>query len=114
MNKTEAQIGVWSSIIVVVGMIISGLIGNLVILILAPQQLDWQGIESYAVSFHVIQTLPQAAGIFMVIGFIGVMVSIHFYAPVEQKILSQLGIVFSAIYAAFISVNYIIVLTVVR
>ena len=114
MNKLEAQIGFWSALIVTVGMFMSGLVGNLIIVLVAPQQLNWHGIESYASSFHTIQTLPQAAGIFMVIGFIGVMVSIHFYAPLHQKILSHMGIVFAAIYAAIVGVNYIIVLAVVR
>jgi len=114
MNKLEAQIGYWSSLVVIVGMITSGLVGNLIIVLIAPQQLNWHGIESYAASFHSIQTLPQAAGIIMVLGFVGVMVSIHFYAPPSQKILGQLGIIFAAIYAAIVSVNYIIVLSVVR
>ena len=89
MNKLEAQIGYWSSLVVVTGMIMSGIVGNLVIVLIAPQQLNWQGIESYAASFHSIQTLPQAAGIIMVLGFAG-------------------------IYAAIVSVNYITVLSVVR
>jgi len=114
MNKLEVQIGYWSSLAVIAGMIISGLVGNLIIILIAPQQLNWQSIESYAASFHSIQTLPQAAGIIMVLGFVGVMVSIHYYAPPGQKILSQLGIIFAAIYAAIVSVNYIIVLSVVR
>ena len=114
MNKLEAQIGYWSSLVVVTGMIMSGIVGNLAIVLIAPQQLNWQGIESYAASFYSIQTLPQAAGIILVLGFVGVMVSIHFYAPPNQKILSSLGIIFATIYAAIVSVNYIIVLAVVR
>lgn len=114
MNKLVAQIGYWSSLVVVAGLIMSGLIGNLIIVLIAPQQLNWQSIDYYAASFHSVQTLPQAAGIIIVLGFIGVMVSIHFYTLPDKKILGQLGIIFATIYATIVSVNYIIILSVVK
>ena len=114
MNKLETHIGFWSAILVATGMLFSGLIGNLIILLVAPQQLAWENIEAYAASFESIQTLPQAAGLLMVIAFVVLMVSIHAHAPADKKILSQLGVVFSGIYAAIVSTNYIIVLAVVR
>jgi hypothetical protein len=51
--------------------------------------------------------------LFLGSSFAVLMVSVHYYAPEEKKIWSQVGIVFAAIYTVLISINYYVQLTLV-
>jgi hypothetical protein len=116
MNQVNLSIKTYcfrTSALLLVGLLISGLPGNFLINIIHPQP-PWVNIETYADNFHPIQLLPVWGGFIMLIGFIGFMTSMHYYAREEQRILSLLAVISSAIYGALISLNYILQLGVLQ
>lgn len=53
-------------------------------------------------------------GFLLALVFVVLMACIHYYAPADRKIFSQIGLVFAVIYAAVIMVDYFIQFTVVQ
>ncbi|MEM3581268.1 MAG: hypothetical protein QXQ64_08445 [Candidatus Bathyarchaeia archaeon] len=60
------------------------------------------------------RSVAVGASLLLVFSFIALMVSIHSYAPPEKKIWSQIGLSFAIVYAALLTWNYFLQLTVVR
>ncbi len=88
-QKSVAQLGFWSSVIVTL------------MLIIFPLSLafDWPLDVAYGSSF------------LLAPAFVTMMVSIHHYAAPEKKVWSQLGLAFATIYAVMCSLTYYIQLT---
>jgi hypothetical protein len=51
--------------------------------------------------------------LFLGVSFVVLMVSIHYYAPEQRRVWSHVGLTFATIYAALISINYFVQLTLV-
>ncbi len=60
------------------------------------------------------RSVAVGASLLLAFSFIGFMVSIHNYAPLERKIWTQIGLSFAIVYAALLTWNYYLQLTVVR
>ncbi|MBW7884129.1 MAG: hypothetical protein H3C34_16100 [Caldilineaceae bacterium] len=84
------------------------------ILAVAFPAAEWSGIEAYARSFDATQMASFVPASFLALAVVVLMVSIHYYAPAEQRILTLLAVVCSAIYATIICTNYYLQLFVVR
>jgi hypothetical protein len=71
-------------------------------------------IEAYASTFDSTQMLPFIPSLLLAPVFVLMMLCIHYDAPQEKKIVSQLGFSFSLICAAVLSIHYYIQLTFVQ
>lgn len=60
------------------------------------------------------RSLAVGASLLLALSFVVLMVSIHNYAPPENKVWSQIGLSFAILYAALLIWNYYLQLTVVR
>jgi hypothetical protein len=106
------RIGFWSALLTALlafGWDVSMAIQN----VISPPR-AWQGIEAYLRSYNPIEMLNLVPSLPLASVFIVLMIAIHFYAPVEKKIWSLLGVAFAIVYAVFASINYLIQFIVVR
>lgn len=88
IQKSVAQLGFWSSVVVT---LMTALF--FVSLVIANQSLMF------------------ASSFLLAPAFVAMMTSIHYYAPAENKVWSQLGLSFAVIYAVMCSLTYYIQLT---
>ncbi|RJP55773.1 MAG: hypothetical protein C4557_00710 [Anaerolineaceae bacterium] len=88
MNKSVAQLGFWSSLVV------TFLTALFFVSLVIPSQ-----------------NLMFASSFLLAPAFVAVMTSIHHYAPAEKKVWSQLGLLFAVIYAVLCALTYYIQLT---
>lgn len=106
------RIGFWSALLtalLAIGWDLSMVVQNVV----SPPK-AWEGIEAYLRSYNPIEMLNLIPSLPLASAFIVLMVAIHFYAPVEKKIWSLLGLAFAIVYAVLASVNYLVQFIVVR
>lgn len=106
-------LGYWSALastIFSLGFVLASLIGPAIV---APLP-EWDGIANFARNFKGIHALPSVAALLLIPTFVSLMTAVY-YASLEQKRpLAFLSVVFAAIYAAIIGVNYAIQLMVLR
>lgn len=95
-SRAVYQIGFWSAILTTAWIIIF----NIAI------ALGVAGVSTRSVAV--------GASLLLAFSFIALMVSIHNYAPPERKIWSQIGLSLAIVYAALLTWNYYLQLTVVR
>jgi hypothetical protein len=74
----------------------------------STQSQGWTGIEDFLVTFQPIQMLPVLPSLLLAPAFTALMVSIHYYAPLDRKIWSHFGLAFTLIYASIAATNYMI------
>lgn len=91
MNKSVAQLGFWSSLVV------TFLTALFFVSLVIPSQ-----------------NLMFASSFLLAPAFVTMMVSIHHYAAPEKKVWSQLGLSFAVIYAVMCSLTYYIQLTFIK
>ncbi len=103
-----ATYGFWSAILAAVFAI------AFAILAVAFPAAEWKGIAAYARSFSSTQMASFIPAFLLALAVVVLMVSIHFYAPEDQRLLSLLAIVCATIYAAIVCSNYYLQLFVVR
>jgi hypothetical protein len=108
LSPTIRKIGFWSAILSSIFSIID-IIGQL------AEWLGWLGSkggpESASTPLGIVVLLTPS--LFLGSSFLVLMVSVHYYAPEDKKIWSHVGILFATIYAALISINYFVQLTLV-
>ena len=108
LSPTIRKIGFWSAILSSIFSIIY-IIGQL------AEWLGWLGSkggpESASTPLGLVVLLTPS--LFLGSSFLVLMVSVHYYAPEDKKIWSHIGILFATIYAALISINYFVQLTLV-
>lgn len=112
MSGPSARVGFWSAALTTVLSIAFTLITAY--LYLTTVQQPWTGIETYMPDVSLVQMLPFIFSFFLAPAFVVLMASIHHYSPDEKKIWSRIGLSFAMIYAAIVTVNYLIQVTVVR
>jgi hypothetical protein len=112
LNQLSNRLGLWSAAIIVllVALIDAGMILST---ILYPMT-SISSMEAYASSFDSMQMVPFIPSLLLAPMFVIMMLCIHYYAPEEKKVLSQLGFSFSLICAAVLSIHYYVQLTVVQ
>lgn len=97
LNRLVSKLGFWSSAI-----------ATLLVLIATV------AIVASFVGFPDALTLQMAMWLLLAPTFVVMMVSIHYYASDDKKILSYLGVVFAVAYMVIVGFNYFTQLTVVR
>lgn len=109
-HSLPIRMGIYASILMTAGIILSGPPGTIIVYSTAPQPAGWQGIEIYAESFRPIQMFPFAAGFLLLIGFVLFTAVLH---HLKKSVRTLSGIAFALLYGAIISVNYFLQLAVV-
>lgn len=107
-----AQTAMWAAIAVAllaVGFDLSAVASAVV----APLP-EWTGIEGYAAAFRPVQMLPDVWALLLAPAFVVLLVAVHLAAGEDRRVLTASGLLFAAIYAAIVSANYVLQLTVVR
>ena len=112
MNKLVASLGFWASTIMVL-LVLAIDVGMIASAILFPVT-SITNIESYAQIFTSAQMLPFIPSLMLGPVFIIMTLCIHHYASEEEKILTQLGVLFAVVCATILSLHYYIQLTVVQ
>ncbi|MGE5606189.1 MAG: hypothetical protein ACM3YE_10935 [Bacteroidota bacterium] len=114
LRARAIKLGLWSSIILL-------LLGIAFIITLFASPLDapprnWGGVGTFTASVKTFQMfeISMLIGFLMVPLFIGIIVSIHNYAPITKKPLTHMALMFAAVYAVLVSLSYFVELTVIR
>jgi len=113
-RRDIARFGYGSALALAIGVFLSGPLTVLAVSRFAPQPVEWQGIEAYAAAFHPLQLLTFGFGFLIVLGSIGVVAALHLLAPPGRSLYGLLALVCVAVFAAVISVNYMLQLAVLR
>lgn len=101
------RLGVWGGWLTAAGALISGPLSFALVEATHPQP-KWQGAETFARSFHLIQTVPFFCGFVLVSGFAALLASLHSIAAPSQRARTTMALVFTAAFTAIISFNYIV------
>ena len=112
MDQLTNRMGFWSAVIIILLVVFID-VGMIASAILFPMS-SMTSIEAYANSFSSFQMLPFIPSLLLAPMFVIMMLCIHYYAPQEKRVLSQLGFSFALICAAILSIHYYSQLTVVR
>ena len=116
MNQTSIKLGYWSAILCAATFLIFSLC-FIAILIVNPLFL-WTNYPDYVAYVNENNPFFKDLAQFTMLAFgplfLILLNSIHDYAAQEKKVLSRLAIYFGIIFAALISVNYFVQLSVVR
>jgi len=99
MNKTIYKVGFWSGLIAFASTVAFFIVQMLQIF--AVLSYPWDEILIYGFSFCI------------VIPFILEMLALHYAAPIEKKFWSHAALIFTVMYAVFVSANYIVQLATV-
>lgn len=100
------QFGMYASAAMLLGILLSGLIGVPFVSWLAPQP-AWQNGQVFAENFSFIQTIPYYAGMVMLTGFLLFHVTIYLLSNVEMKRFTLPALLFALMYATLVFFNYI-------
>jgi hypothetical protein len=74
---------------------------------------EWQGMEVYANTYHIISFVPQTIGLFTIPPLLLMLISIHLYTEERRKIWSLTGLLFGTAYAGLLGALYFIQVAVV-
>ena len=96
-----------SALIIMVGILMSGPIGNLIVQLVHGQE-AWGGVQEFISSYSRIMSMPIAFGFLLIIGFVFFFASLYRTGNDDKRILEISGIIFCAIFASIISLNYLI------
>ena len=98
------KIGMLGAILSAIGILTSGPLAVLVVVLVQPQPL-WNGPDLFVDNFHRIQTLPFFFGFFLAMGSIMMLVSVYLLSKKRATALTAL--IFMSIGAAFVIFNYV-------
>ena len=115
MRRNEvARLGWWSALAMAMGIFLSGPLTVLAISQVAPQPVEWQGMEVYARAFSPLQLVTFGFGFLTVLGAVGVVAALHLLAPPDRGFHGVLALVSVTAFAAVIGTNYMLQLAVLR
>ncbi len=106
------QIGFWSALAVTVFVVL--FLASTIILAIVYPLSGWDGVGGYARSFTTAGLLPIIFSLLLAPSFVVMMVSIHYWAPKNKRVLSHIGLAFAIIYAVMCSSSYFTQITTVR
>jgi hypothetical protein len=90
-----------------VGIALSGPLAVVLVNGTRPQP-QWRDPELFARSYHAVQLLPYAGGIFLVASLILLVSSIHASAGASERPRTAAALIFTGAFAAFIFCNYVV------
>lgn len=99
MNKTVHKVGFWSGLIAFVSTVAFTVV----------QILQLLGVLSYPLD----EILIYGFSLCIVLPFLLEMLSLHYIVPTEKKFWSHAALIFTVLYVAFVTANYIVQLTTV-
>lgn len=105
-TSSALRAGIWGAALTVAGILLSGPIGLLAVIMLDPSP-PWVDAASYAQNFGLIQTAPFFGGFFLVGGYVVMMAALYQLAEEHQKTNTLIAVVFTAVFATLIFFNYI-------
>jgi hypothetical protein len=68
----------------------------------------WRDAELFAAHYHFVQLIPYFAGLLLVAGFVILIASVHQLAEPRLKAMTASACIFAAVFAALISLNYVV------
>lgn len=101
------QFGLYAAAAILIGNLLSGLIGVPLVSWLQPQP-TWQNGQVFAENFGFLQTLPYYAGMVMLTGFLLFHVTIYLLSDKETKRFTMPALLFAMLYATLVFFNYIV------
>jgi hypothetical protein len=96
-----------SAATILFGALLSGPAAMIVVSLVAPQP-EWTTVESFASSYHAIQTLPYILGYMLLAGFVWFTAACHSLAQPSLRSRSSAALVFTGVYATLVFTNYTI------
>jgi hypothetical protein len=106
-RRQEAALGRWSSLATAIGIVLSGPGALIVVDRVAPQP-SWQDARLFIEHYHPVQTLPFALGLLLVCGCVGMVVAASRRLARTAPLRATLGLVAVTVFAAMISINYVV------
>ncbi|MFI5309164.1 MAG: hypothetical protein ACHQ53_17540, partial [Polyangiales bacterium] len=107
MRTSACRAGVHGAIGTIAGIVLSGPLAVALVNTTHPQP-PWGGPALFARSFHPIQVIPYPGGIFLVAGVVLLIASVRGLAQPAQQILADVALVFCAVFATLVFLNYIV------
>jgi hypothetical protein len=101
MSRATSLVGFWSAVIAAIVTIAYAVVQPFT----APPA-EWHGMAAYAASFNPITLAWLYPAFLLPLTFVVVMVSIHEATPEEDRLWTNLGVVFACLYATIEIVNY--------
>jgi hypothetical protein len=89
------------------GIVVSGPLAVALVAATHPQP-PWSGPEVFARSFHTLQLVPYAGGLLLVCGLLLLLSSVHALAWRRDRVRATLALICSAVFAAFVFLNYVL------
>ncbi|HKP58999.1 MAG TPA: hypothetical protein VJV78_19895 [Polyangiales bacterium] len=99
--------GAHAALVTLFGIVTSGPLALVVLQVFWPQP-PWQNAAEFARNFHVAQSVPYLAGLFLVSGYVVLIASLHALAEPEQRPATTAALIFTGAYAALIFFNYMV------
>jgi hypothetical protein len=104
-TASEARFGLWTSLVMGGGILLSGPVGVGFVHLIGPQP-SWSGVDRFVASFHPIQILPYVFGLALVWGSAGVVVA--FTERTASRAARTIARLLVAAFVTLISLNYIL------
>lgn len=97
----------YSALITIIGLLLSGPVGVLIVSMVHNQN-NWSGVQDFINNYSRIMSIPMSFGFLLVIGFILFFASLYKTGNEDQRVLENSGLIFCAVFASIISLNYLI------
>jgi len=107
MNANARRVCLYGASLTLFGIIVSGPLALLVVDATHPQP-PWESAALFARSYHAIQSAPFFGGFCLVAGFVVMMAGLHAAVEGRERALATAALVFTAVYAAMVSTNYVL------
>ena len=102
-----SRTGAFGAALALFGIVLSGPLALALVAFTHPQP-AWRDAELFADNYHFIQLVPYFAGLLLVAGFVILIASIHQLAEPRLKAMTASACIFAAVFAALISLNYVV------
>jgi hypothetical protein len=102
----------YGAVATLLGAVLSGPVAMAIVEATHPQPARVNA-RVFADNYHAVQALPFVLGFLLVSGFVILIASIHAMANAKQRVLANIAIVLTTVFAAFVFMNYVLHTTVV-
>jgi hypothetical protein len=106
-DPIACRTGAVAAAMVLLGVVLSGPLAVVVIELTRPQP-AWANPRIFAEHYHPLQTMPYVAGLLLVGGFVALVASLHAMARAELRGRTTIALVFTAVFATFVFLNYVL------
>lgn len=101
------RLGFFGAVATLAGIVLSGPLAVVLVEVTHPQP-AWTDAATFARSFHAIQILPYPGGIVLVAGLLLLVSAVAALAGPSKAPLATVGLLFAAVFAAMIFLNYVV------